>query len=108
MTFGRNAVVVVAAVIALAVSGLTGCSKGETLRGTTSLAVKAALKDNKVDYKGSITCTGNDLPITCTGTSTDGRPISGTLANASGSDSCALVVTVGGKEIARETGAKCK
>jgi hypothetical protein len=107
MMLGRRTVVVVAAVFALTLSGLSGCSKGQTLRGTTSLAVKAALKDNKVDYKGSITCAGNDLPINCTGTASDGSPIAGSLSNSSG-NSCVLVVNVASKQIAKETGAKCK
>jgi hypothetical protein len=97
----------VLAVVAIAVVAVSGCTKGQTLRGTSSVAVKAALADNHVNYQGSITCTGNDLPISCTGTSTDGRPIAGTLSTNSGS-SCVLVVTVAGKEIAHDSGARCK
>jgi hypothetical protein len=83
------------------------CTRGQGLRGTTSLAVKAALSDNHLKYKGDITCTGNNLPITCIGTTTDGKPIAATLAP--GSDSgCVLVVTVGGQQIARESGGRCK
>ena len=104
MKHGRKRVVVVAAVIGLAFSG---CSKGQSLRGTTSLAVKAALADNHVNYKGSITCTGSSLPINCTGTTTAGQPIAGNLSTNS-SNSCVLAVNVGSKQIARETGAKCK
>lgn len=108
MMRGRNVVVVVVAVVGLAVSGLSGCSKGQTLRVTTSLAVKAALKDNKVDYKGDITCTGSNLPINCSGTATDGRLISGVLANKAGSNACSLVIKVADQQIASESGAKCK
>ena len=85
----------------------SGCTKGQGLRGTTSVAVKAALSDKHVKYKGDITCTGDSLPINCTGISTDGRPISGTLS-ASDSSGCVLVVTVGGQQIVREKGGKCK
>jgi hypothetical protein len=85
----------------------SGCTKGQGLRGTTSVAVKAALSDNHVKYKGDITCTGDSLPITCTSTSTDGRPISGTLSTSDGSG-CVLVVAVGGQQIVREKGGKCK
>ena len=104
MIRGRRAVLVVTAVIGLA---LPGCTKGQTLRGTTSVAVKGELADKHVDYKGSITCSGSDIPISCTGTTTDGRPIAATLASNS-SNSCVLTVNVAGKEIVRQTGAKCK
>jgi hypothetical protein len=103
MKHGLMMIVAVAAVIGL---GLSGCSKGQSLRGTTSLAVKAALADNHVDYKGSITCTGSSLPINCTGTTTTGQPIAGNLSTNSG-NSCVLAVNVAAKQIARES-AKCK
>jgi hypothetical protein len=103
MKHGLMMVVVVVAVIGLA---LSGCSKGQSLRVTTSLAVKAALADNHVDYKGSVTCTGNSLPINCAGTTTTGQPIAGNLSTNS-SNSCVLVVNVAAKQIARES-AKCK
>jgi hypothetical protein len=95
----------------LAVTGLimvaAACTRGQSLRGTTSLAVKAALAEHNIKYKGNISCTGNNLPINCTGTTVDGKPISGILAPGSGSG-CVITVTVGGQQITRQTGGRCK
>lgn len=76
---------------------LASCSSGAAIRGTTSLAVKSALKAHNVDYRGDVTCTGSQLPVTCTSTATDGRPIEATLSQSGGD--CVLVVTVGGAQI---------
>ena len=89
-------IIVVAAVSLVLL--MTGCSKGATLRGTTSVAVKSALKSKNINYKGDVTCTGTAVPITCSSTATDGRPIAAQLAD-SGNSHCALVVKVAGQTI---------
>src|ERR1700730_17727159 len=93
----RSARLALGAVVAVALM-TSGCSKGSTLRGTTSVAVKSALKSKNINYKGDVTCTGDSLPISCTSVTTDGRPIAAQLAD-SGNSHCALVVTVAGQPI---------
>ena len=102
---GRRVAVAGAVVHSLSLSGLSGRSKGQTLRGTASLAVKAALKDKKIDYKDPLTCTGDHLPISCTGITPDGRSIAGTLTSFG--NNCMVVVTVTNQQIARQS-ARCK
>ena len=87
-------------VLALA---LGACTSGAAVRGTTSVAVKSALKANNVDYRGDVTCRGTELPVTCTSTATDGRPIVATLTKSDGD--CVLAVTVGGSQISRNKAA---
>jgi hypothetical protein len=82
---------------ALAVAACGPSPAGPALRATTSLAVTAALKANNVNYMGGVTCAGNQLPINCISTATDGRPITGTLSKAGGD--CVLIVNVGGSDI---------
>jgi hypothetical protein len=90
----------VAALLCATAVAAAACSSGAALRGPTSVAVKAALKDNNINYRGDVTCRGNQLPITCTSTATDGRPISATLSRSGGD--CVLVVTVGDTQISRD------
>lgn len=90
-------------VLCATILGVAACSSGAVSRGTTSLAVKSALKANGVNYKGDVTCVGSQLPITCTSTATDGRPISASLSKSGGD--CILVVTVGGAQISRSKAA---
>lgn len=87
-------------VLALA---LGACTSGAAVRGTTAVAVKSSLKANNVDYRGDVTCRGSQLPITCTSTATDGRPIVATLTKSDGD--CVLAVTVGGSQISRNKAA---
>jgi hypothetical protein len=88
------------ALLCAAAVGLAACSSGAVTRGLTSVAVKGALKDNDVNYTGEIICRGSQLPVTCTSTATDGRPISATLSRSGGD--CVLTVTVGGTQISRK------
>jgi hypothetical protein len=69
--------------------------------------VKSALKSKNINYKGDVTCSGNSLPINCTSTTTDGRPIAAQLAD-SGNSHCALVITVAGQQIYKNSVAACK
>ncbi|MBO0728891.1 MAG: hypothetical protein J2P57_06500 [Acidimicrobiaceae bacterium] len=89
----------VAALLSATAVAVAACSSGSALRGPTSVAVKAALKANNINYRGDVTCRGSRLPISCTSTATDGRTIAATLSRAKGD--CVLVVTVGSTQISR-------
>ena len=96
------------ALVGAGCGGAKAPSSPETSGAARTVALQLA--NRNIAIKGTISCNGRAPGvIDCTGTTTDKKPISATLAAKTGGTTCSgpLVISVGGTQLVSVADAKC-